>query len=170
MEVKSMDISKFATSYLSVNMGYGKKKMTHSKLIEILNEFGLQECICKKDEYIDELDLYNGKVIAVKDQLGYMRYYRNPDYFESKVIHQVDKIYLENNITKLTELLANLYKKRLHEFDKIKEHMGNVEALEKQIDVLKQLIAINETNELEIQQSQEKYQRKIYKNRKRKYL
>lgn len=162
-----MDIGKFLTKYLGIKLDYSKKKLTHTKLIEILHDYHMEDCILSRYDIIDEIDIYNGKVIRVKDQVGQIRNYINPYLYTNEVVHQIDSEIIETDIKSKECLLEELYKKQIHEIGKIEEHVDNINQINKDIELLKNLIEIYKEKELEQEQERETYNIKIREKTKR---
>lgn len=156
-----MDIGKFLTKYLGIKLDYSKKKLTHAKLIEILHDYGMEECILSNCNPVDEINIYNGKVIQVKDQKGKIRNYINPYLYSKEVVHQIDSEIIETDIRSKESILEELYKKQVHEIDKIGEHVDNINKINKDIELLKNLIEIYKEKEIEQEQERKTYNDKI---------
>jgi hypothetical protein len=82
-------IGHFLSRLVGAEISYGKKKLTHSNLREILRELGYEDSILNSDCFkydIDEKD-----ILRVTDQNRKIGYYKNL-YSIKKEEHEVDKL------------------------------------------------------------------------------
>ena len=151
-----ISINKFLTNYLDVKLDYSIKKWTHAKLNEILQEHDLGDCIVTS--HIDLEELYNGNFVAVIDQTGKVKFYKNP----RKVVYDTltDSFCINYEITKKEKELKELYKLRVTLEDIVKLY-NSINAVTRDIEGLKSYLSIVEEQEQQEAKEREKYRNKI---------
>ena len=163
-EQMQISISKFLTNYLDVKLDYSVKKWTHAKLNEILLEHDLEDCIVTS--HIDREQLYTGDFVAVIDQVGKTKFYRNPRKVLSNTL--VDSFCINYEINKKQKELEKLYKLRVS-LQEIGRLYKSINDLSTYIDGLKELLIVVKEQEHQEELEREKYRNKIkMKDRKNK--
>ena len=161
-EQVQISINKFLTNYLDVKLDYSIKKWTHTKLNEILQERDLSDCIV--ESHIDLEQLYSGEFLAVIDQVGKVKFYRNPKQLNS--INMADSFCINYEINKRQKELNELYKLRVS-LKEIGNLYKSINDLTKYIEGLKSYLSIVEEQEREEQLEREKYRNKVKKKDRR---
>ena len=159
-----ISINKFLTNYLDVKLDYSIKKWTHAKLNEILQDHALEDCIVTN--HVDREELYNGNFVAVIDQVGKVKYYRNP----RKVVYDTltDSFCINYEIKKKQKELKKLYRLRVS-LQEIGKLYKSINELTQDIEGLKSYLRLVEEQEQQEELEREKYRKKIkMKDRKNK--
>lgn len=161
-EQAQISINKFLTNYLDVKLDYSMKKWTHAKLNEILLEHDLEDCIVTSR--IDREQLYNGDFVAVIDQVGKTKFYKNPRKVSPNTL--VDSFCINYEINKKQKELKELYKLRvsLQEIGRLYE---SINSLSTYIEGLKELLIVVKEQEQQEEVEREKYRNKVKKKDKR---
>jgi len=157
-EQAQISINKFLTNYLDVKLDYSIKKWTHTKLNEILLEHDLEDCIVTT--HIDREQLYNGDFVAVIDQVGKIKFYKNPRKVVSNTL--VDSFCINYEINKKQKELNELYKLRVS-LQEVGRLYKSINDLSTYIDGLKDLLIVVEEQEQKEEDEREKYRNKIKK-------
>ena len=151
-----ISINKFLTNYLGVNLDYSTKKWTHAKLNEILVEHNMTDCIL--NNHIDLEDLYSGEVLAVVDQVGKIKFYRNPQ--KNTLITPNDSFCIKYELDKKEKELNQLRKTRITDLSEVDVLFKRVIDLEQDISDLKGYLELVLVQEQQEQKERDKYNRK----------
>ena len=162
--INVITINKFMSNYLGVKVDYSLKKWSHVRLFEILREKGLEECIC--NEHISAEDIYRGNVLCVKDQLGKIKFYKNP--FLLKGFYQIDSFTLKKELEEKKKSLNKLMKTRIEALDKLAAHIDSIHNLKDEIESLQDYIRCVEAREIEIQMNSDSYNEMIKRKKMKK--
>ena len=152
----SISINRFLTNYLGVKLDYSKKKWTHARLHEVLVEYNMEDCIVKSHADIEQL--YSGDIVAVIDQVGKTKFYKNP--IRKELFAPTDSFCINYEINKKRDELNELYRIRVNNLSEVSILFKKINDLYLDIDSLNSYL-----NLVKIEEEKENIERLKYKKK-----